>query len=197
MKRITVLAAILFLISATVSYAITGLGFGIRGGMVAGLENDNLDSFIKAIDSTSALSKNMTMIGGHLKIGTLPVIDFELALEYAWKKKEISPGIDFTISDLGVIGSAKYHLDFPLIKPYVGAGLGLHRLAYKLQGYGGTLILPSNESKTGYHALAGVKIQPPLSPVEFFAEGRYTYISTENKSTKYSAIYAGGTFNLP
>jgi opacity protein-like surface antigen len=197
MKRITVLAAILFLIPATVSYAITGLGFGIRGGMVAGLQNDNLDSFIKAIDSTSALSKNMTMIGGHLKIGTLPVIDFELALEYAWKKKEITPGVDFTISDLGVIGSAKYHLDFPLIKPYVGAGLGLHRLAYKLQGYGGTLILPGNESKTGYHGLAGVKIHPPLSPVEFFAEGRYTYISTENKSTKYSAIYAGGTFNLP
>ncbi|MFQ5869914.1 MAG: hypothetical protein ACE5JC_08440, partial [Candidatus Zixiibacteriota bacterium] len=84
MKRITVLAAILFLIPATTSYAITGLGFGIRGGMVAGLENDNLDSFIKEIDPTSALSKNMTMIGGHLKIGTLPIIDFELALEYAW-----------------------------------------------------------------------------------------------------------------
>jgi len=197
MKRITVLAAILFLIPATTSYAITGLGFGIRGGMVAGLENDNLDSFIKTIDPNSSLSKNMTMIGGHLKIGTLPVIDFELALEYAWKKKEITPEIDFTISDLGIIGSAKYHFGFPLIKPYVGAGLGLHRLVYKFEGYGGSLVVPDNESKLGYHGLAGVKIQPPMSPVEFFAEGRYTYISTENKSTKYSAIYAGGTFNLP
>jgi len=197
MKRITVLAAILFLIPATTSYAITGLGFGIRGGMVAGLENDNLDSFIKEIDSTSALSKNMTMIGGHLKIGTLPIIDFELALEYAWKKKEIVSGVNFTISDFGVIGSAKYHLGFPVIKPYVGAGLGLHRMVYKLEGYGGSLVVPDNESKLGYHGLAGVKIQPPMSPVEFFAEGRYTYITTENKSTKYSAIYAGGTFNLP
>lgn len=197
MKRITVVATILLLVSGTTSYAITGLGFGIRGGVVAGLENDNLDSFIKTINPSSELSKNMTMIGGHLKIGTLPVIDFELALEYAWKKKEMTPGVDFTISDLGVIGSAKYHLDFPLIKPYVGAGLGLHRMVYKLQGYGGTAIVPANESKTGYHGLAGVKIQPPMSPVEFFAEGRYTYITTENKSTKYSTIYAGGTFNLP
>lgn len=197
MKRITILAAILFLIPATTSYAITGLGFGIRGGMVAGLENDNLDSFIKAIDSTSALSKNMTMIGGHLKIGTLPVIDFELALEYAWKKKEITPDVDFTISDLGVIGSAKYHLDFPLIKPYVGAGLGLHRLVYSVKGYDVQAAIPERENKLGYHGLVGVKISPPMSPVEFFAEGRYTYITTENKSTKYSAIYAGGTFNLP
>jgi len=197
MKRITVLAAILFLIPATTSYAITGLGFGIRGGIVAGLENDRLDDLIKGIDSTSALSKNMTMIGGHLKIGTLPIIDFELALEYAWKKKEITSDVDFTISDLGVIGSAKYHLGFPVIKPYVGAGLGLHRMVYKLEGYGGSLVVPDNESKLGYHGLAGVKIQPPMSPVEFFVEGRYTYITTENKSTKYSAIYAGGTFNLP
>lgn len=197
MKRITVLGTILLFALVNSSFAITGLGFGIRGGIVAGLENDRLDDFIKGIDSTSALSKNMTMIGGHLKIGTLPIIDFELALEYAWKKKEITPDVDFTISDLGVIGSAKYHLGLPVIKPYVGAGLGLHRMVYKLEGYGGSLVVPDNESKLGYHGLAGVKIQPPMSPVEFFVEGRYTYITTENKSTKYSAIYAGGTFNLP
>jgi len=197
MKRITVLAAILFLIPATSSYAITGLGFGIRGGMVAGLENDKLDSFIKEIDPNSSLSKNMTMIGGHLKIGTLPIIDFELALEYAWKKKEIIPGVDFTISDFGVIGSAKYHLGFPVIKPYVGAGLGLHRMVYSFKGHDVQGAIPERENKLGYHGLVGVKISPPMSPVEFFVEGRYTYITTENKSTKYSAIYAGGTFNLP
>ena len=197
MKRIAVFAVVALLAFGVTSHAITGLGFGIRGGMVAGLQNSNLDDFIKTINPDSELSNNMTMIGGHLKIGTLPVIDFELALEYAWKKKEIASGIDFSISDLGVIGSAKYNLDFPLIKPYVGAGLGLHKLVYKLDGYGGTLVIPEKESKLGYHALAGVSIRPPLSPVEFFAEGRYTYITTEGKSTRYSTIYAGGTFNLP
>lgn len=197
MKRIALLGTILLLALATTSGAITGLGFGIRGGTVAGLENNHLNDFIKEINPGSELSKNMTMIGGHLKVGTLPVIDFELALEYAWKKKEIASGVDFTISDLGVIGSAKYNLSFPLIKPYVGAGLGLHRMVYKLDGYGGTLVVPENESKLGYHALAGLKIHPPASPVEFFAEGRYTYITTADKATKYSTLYAGGTFNLP
>jgi len=197
MKRITVLGTILLFALVNSSFAITGLGFGIRGGIVAGLENDRLDDFIKGIDSSSALSKNMTMIGGHLKIGTLPIIDFELALEYAWKKKEITPEVDFTISDLGVIGSAKYHLGLPVIKPYVGAGLGLHRMVYSVKGYDVQAAIPERENKLGYHGLVGVRISPPMSPVEFFVEGRYTYITTENKSTKYSAIYAGGTFNLP
>ena len=59
--------------------ALTGLGFGVRAGTTK-LEDPNTG------DSGDA----MTMFGGHLKIGTLPIIDLEASAEYAPRRNMIS-----------------------------------------------------------------------------------------------------------
>ena len=49
----------------------------------------------------------------------------------------------------------------------------------------------------GFHAVGGLLLSFPASPVEFFAEARYTSIQTEGESTRYSTILGGLTFKLP
>ena len=131
MKRTIVLTWILTVLFFSTSYAITGLGLGVRGGIIQNYQNPGLDAF-----SSSLSLERMPFLGAHLKIGTMPLVDVEISAEYAWKKKEIlvSIGIadlkgDFTVSDISLNATGKYHfLSIPVFKPYVGAGAGFHRL---------------------------------------------------------------------
>ncbi len=193
------LAAILFL-AASSSEALTGLGFGLRAGTTK-LEDPNTDESLDA----------MTMFGGHLKVGTLPIIDLEASVEYAQKKYDLDipiPGAedivgDVTFRTVSLRGSAKYNISPPLspIKPYVGAGLGMHFVSSSVSITGLPYEIPLDtdysETRTGAHALGGLLVSLPLFPLEFFAEGRYGVIFAEGGSTKSTSIYAGVTFKLP
>ena len=201
MKRLLfMLGFFICLFIPTQTFAITGLGMGIRGGLIQNYKNPNLNSLTKQKD----FLKEMSLAGVHLKIGTLPIIDLEASLEYAWKKKEASildtvlqDYADFTINDLSLNITAKYIFSFPVVKPYVGAGGGLHRMIYKISidNYHG--YFPDNESRLGFHGVGGLLLKFPMIPFELFGEGRYTIIQTKDKATKYTTILAGLTFNLP
>jgi hypothetical protein len=206
MKKIIGLTWILTILFFSTSYAITGLGIGVRGGIIQNYNNPGLDAF-----SSSLSLDKMPVLGAHLKIGTLPLVDLELSAEYAWKKKEVlvSIGIvnlkgDFTVSDISLNATAKYHfLSIPVFKPYVGAGAGFHRLIYKLdiEGMVEPIIIPENESRLGLHAVAGVSLKSAVLPFEVFAEFRYTHIKTrqeewDTSSTHYSTIMGGITMNF-
>ena len=179
--------------------ALTGLGFGVRAGTTK-LEDPN----------TGESFDTMTMFGGHLKIGTLPIIDLEASAEYAQKKYDITIPIP-QVEDLGgevtfrivsLRASAKYSISPPLspIKPYVGAGLGMHLMTSTIDLPGTQYTIPLNEdyseSKTGAHALGGVLLSFPVLPFEVFAEGRYGVIFAEGESVKATSLYAGLNFKL-
>jgi len=180
--------------------ALTGLGFGVRAGLMS-LDDPNTEEDVE----------EMTMLGAHLKIGTLPIIDLEASAEYAQKKYDIDipiPGAqdisgDVTFRIVSLRGSAKYNFSPPMIpiKPYVGAGLGMHFVTSTIDIPGTQYVIPINEdyseSKAGAHALGGVLVSLPLFPLEVFAEGRYGIIFTEDESVKETSIYAGLTFKLP
>jgi opacity protein-like surface antigen len=179
------------------TFAITGLGIGVRGGLIQNYENPSLNSFTGQED----FLKEMPLAGIHLKIGTLPIIDLEASLEYAWKEKEIvledRPKADLTVSDFSFNATAKYVFSVPAVTPYAGMGAGFHRMVYKIsienyQGY-----FPDNENRLGFHGVGGVLLKFPVFPFELFGEGRYTIIQTKNKTTKYTTILAGLTYNLP
>ena len=205
MKRLIGLTSVLILLLFSSSHALTGLGIGVRAGMIQNYDNPGLDAF-----PASLSLEKMPVLGAHFKIGTLPLIDFELSAEYAWKKKEVVVSIgtdslkgDFTVSDFSLNATAKYHLSVPVFKPYLGAGAGFHRLVYKLdvEGLGEQIVLPDNESRLGLHAVAGVALKAALLPVEVFIEGRYTHIKTrqeelDTSSTNYSSIMGGITLNF-
>jgi hypothetical protein len=183
------------------TFAITGLGIGIRGGLIQNYENSNLNS----LPTLKDFLKEMPMVGVHLKIGTLRIIHLESSIEYAWKKKSVTlegPSdakikADFTINDFSLNATAKYIFSFPVIKPYAGAGAGLHRLVYKISEGSYSAYLPENQNRLGFHGVGGLLLEFPLLPFELFGEGRYTVIQTKGKATKYTTLLAGLTFNLP
>ena len=203
MKRIkwyaAALAAILLLSSST-AQALTGLGFGLRGGTVS-VDDPNTGKSVSGV----------TMLGAHLRVGTLPILDLEAGLKYARKKYDFSfpvPGVgeqsaEATYHLVSLNGTAKYNFSIVAvpIKPYLGGGLGMHFLAstVDLPELQTTVPIDSDfdESKAGIHALAGLAVSFPLFPLEIFAEGRRTLIFTEGETTSANAFYVGLTLKMP
>ena len=192
-----------FLLFGSEAWAITGLGIGIKGGMIQNYKNDNLDSIPTL--GQDWLEK-MPVVGVHLKIGTLRIIHLEASVEYAWKEKEIilkDPitediiKADFSIHDLSLNATAKYMFSFPVLKPYLGAGVGMHKLVYGISNETYSIYVPEDQSRVGFHGVGGFVLSFPAFPLELLAEVRYTSIQTKNEPTRYTTILAGVTFNLP
>jgi opacity protein-like surface antigen len=129
MKKVLILLGLLAVLSSPV-YAVTGVGIGVRGGLVSKYSNPGLDNSMFSLDL-----KQMPMFGGHVVLGFIPFIELEGSAEVGWKKKsfDISGTTgDLTLKDFSLNATAKYKFNLPLIKPYVGAGLGWHWLTYSL-----------------------------------------------------------------
>jgi len=203
MKKFFPLWIFLLLFFCNQAWGLTGLGFGVRGGMTRNYKNDNLN-LIPTQDQDWL--KEMPVIGAHLKIGTLPVIDLEASVEYAWKSKEITVTnpvggtlgqAEFSLSDLSLNATAKYMFSVPVVKPYLGAGMGVHRLVYGISNEDYSIFIPEDQNRMGFHVVGGLLLSLPASPVEFFAEARYTSIQTKDEATRYTTILGGLTFKLP
>jgi len=195
----------LLILFASGAWAVTGLGVGVRGGVIQNYDNPAIKKFYSL--------KQMPLLGAHLKIGTLPLIDLEISVEYAWKKKEniiyypeelgglVPLKVDLKIKDLSLNATAKYLFSFPVVRPYVGAGVGIHRMLYEFSSGETTVIFPEDENKIAFHGVGGVSVQLPVFPLEIFAEGRFVYIKTEQKKldtkeTDFVTILGGVTLNL-
>jgi opacity protein-like surface antigen len=197
LKRLTaVLAIILF---APAAYAgLSNIGIGIHGGIISGYDNPILEDTLIQQYTDIDFSGDMTNLGMHIIIGTLRIIEFDGSLDYAWKKHEIIQGINLTFSDISVSGSVIKSFPVAILKPYAGAGVGVHALAYSLETGGQTAaLLPDNETKLGYHLKVGIALDLPVFPITPSAEWKYNIIQTSDKSTKYNSINVGITLDLP
>jgi len=200
MKKVLILLGVMVLLASPV-YAITGVGVGVRGGFVHNYDNPGIDKSPLDLD----LSK-MPMLGAHVVLGFIPMLDIEGSAEVAWKKKEftyLNEAADFTVRDFSLNATAKYKFNFlPVMKPYIGAGLGWHWLTYSTSlDSQPSLIYPVDENRLGYHGVAGISFRFPALPFEFFGEYRYTRILTEqkdldSKGTDFTTILGGITFGF-
>ena len=197
MKKLILIASFVFL--ASNAYAgLTGLGIGIHGGVVSGYDNPVLEDSILSLYTDFDFPDQMTNIGLHLNIGTLRIIEFDASVDYAWKKEEISSGVDLKFSDLSVSGSVRKSISLAVLKPYVGAGLGIYAMAYSIEAEILPLvILPDNEAKIGYHFKVGLELDFPLFPITPMVEWKYNVIQTTGESSKYNSINLGLTLDLP
>jgi len=122
-KHGCLLMVFLSLLPCCKAWGITGLGVGVRGGMIRNYPDDNL-KLIPTRDEDWL--KEMPMLGAHIKIATFRVIDLEASVEYAWKSERIVLDnlieADFSIKDLSLNGTAKYVFSSPILKPYLGVG---------------------------------------------------------------------------
>ncbi|UCE67872.1 MAG: hypothetical protein JSU85_07665 [Candidatus Zixiibacteriota bacterium] len=192
----------LFIVVASVASnanaGLTGIGIGIHGGIVSGYDNPVLEDSLIQQYTDIDFADNMTNIGMHVDIGTLRIIEFDGSIDYSWKKHEIIQGVDLTFSDISISGSVKKSFPLAALKPYAGAGIGIHALAYSIEVTGQpAAVLPDNETKIGYHIKAGVALNIPVFPLTPFAEWKYNIIQTTEKSTKYNSINVGITLDLP
>jgi opacity protein-like surface antigen len=196
--RTAIVALAVLLTASSANAGMSGLGLGVHGGIVSGYDNPGLSEGVG--DSLGIdVSGKMTDLGVHLKIGTFRVVEFDLNLDYAWKKQDMGLGIDLRFSDFSITGSVRKSLTLAAIKPYVGVGGGMHWMAYSLE-YGGQVIgvaLPEDESRIGYHFKAGVDLDIPLFPLTPYGEWKYNIIQTTGESTKYSSLMVGITLDLP
>ncbi len=199
MKKLILIASFVFL--ASNSYAgLTGLGFGIHGGLISGYDNQILEDSLGQYFLNQAIdfSESMTNIGLHVNIGTLRIIEFDASLDYAWQTHEIIQNTDLTYSDFSVTGTVKKSIPVGVIKPYAGVGGGIHAMAYSLEQNGEIVgVLPDNETKIGYHFKAGVELNIPVFPITPSLEWKYNIIQTSGESTKYNSINLGLTLDLP
>jgi len=203
---------IIFVVASSLpAMAITGLGFGVHAGLTAGYDYTTLDDAVKEIsDSLEArgfpaiespdFNEQLTVLGAHVKVGTLPILDFIGFVDYSWKEKDIASNISLRVSDVTLGATALKKFGQGMLKPYVGAGVAAHKLVYSIeiqvQDTVLAAILPEDETKVGYHVLVGAEIGLGLLPIAPYLEGRYNFISTPDKTTKYLVVLVGATFNL-
>lgn len=222
-KAVAVLVALCVLCGVTSGEAITGLGFGIHGGY-GSYKGDVFRYEIGGEEFVSGDVGSAIQYGGHIKVGTLPVVDFYLNVDYFSKKEfyeysfkfgetEYKRKIDF--QDLSISLDGKLNLYAPPLSPlsiYLGGGIGTHLLNTEIgeqiptdipDDYEEYFDFFKDNGRIDIHGILGAKVNPPVVPLEFFLEGRYAFIKTkdEDKGRKDDlgalSVIAGATFNLP
>ena len=202
MKR-TLLVVLIVVCFSLPAYAITGLGLGIHGGVSNGYSYESLDDCLAVVAESLGIAgelkfdQELIIVGVHLKVGTLPVIDFDLFADYGFASKDISSQVKLKLHDFSIGATAKKMFGATLFKPYIGAGAALHAMAYEFETDLGTpLPIPDNESILGFHFLGGVELDFPIFPLTPYAEGRYNIITTSGDKTKYFQLSGGLTMNF-
>ena len=183
---------VLFLVSAP-AWALLGAGFGVRGGLISNYQ-------IGGTPPGVPVPKKLAMIGVHSAFSRIPAFVVEGSLEYNWKQESYTDPLygnyKLRINDFSANAFAKVRFPVAALKPYLGAGLGLHKLVYSVSNASGTVPIPDDATKPAYHALLGVAVAPPMLPFEVFGEYRWTWISTPDKTTKFPTLLAGLTLKM-
>ena len=226
-RTFVIFAAVSLVVTATSGEAITGLGFGVHGGPA----NYRGDVFRYEIGGEVFESGNVgssIQYGGHIKVGTLPIIDLYLNVDYFSKKEfytysfeygdpknpvEYTRKIDFRDLSISLDGKFNiYSLPASPVAIYLGGGLGSHLLNTEIaeelptevpEDYEETFKFFKDNGRVDIHGILGVKVNPPVVPLEFFLEGRFAFIKTKDKDKgrkddlQALSVMAGATFNLP
>jgi outer membrane protein W len=200
MKRIVILISVLSIILiANSAFAVVGIG--ARGGMNMFADDP---------------PGNGPMFGAHLKLDfPLTPISVELSGELFQKTydEEFAYGgetveYETKFRNISANATLKYYMKLmPLspIKPYIGAGAGLHVMSYEVEYEGETIIIPEDAqagmepedvSKLGIHGVLGMDIKLPVMPFALFVEGKYTSVFTEEESTNFTSLYGGINFGF-
>jgi hypothetical protein len=198
-RKIAFLLALALVFLAADAHALTGIGVGVRAGVIADYDNPEL-----AFENAKSIRiDDLSMFGGHIRFSRFPIFTLEIAAERSWRDEDFHVKglkLNTEVEDFMIAANLKYIFKIPVLKPYLGGGIGWHQIVYKFGPAGVlddvTIVIPEDGLRIGVHGLAGVAFSLPASPLEIFVEGRIGTISGENETTKYSAIYGGVTFLL-
>lgn len=177
--------------------AATGIGIGLKAGIVTDFDNPNIKLSEFEFD-------DLAYYGGFLKWGGR-LFDLEIGAEYYWDSQDLElfgETKEVEVKDFFIGATAKYFFDFPLVKPFVGGGLAVHNFTYKYNGPLGqfdevTLEVPDDEAYFGFHLVVGAKLTAAVLPFDLFIEGKMGKVNTDPDATDFTVISGGLIFNLP
>jgi outer membrane protein W len=190
--------AVVLIAVASSAHAISGLGIGLKAGVVTGYKNPNLKL------STYKMS-NLTFYGGFVKFGGQG-INLEVGVETFGKSKSnlllLGDTVEAKVRDVLLTATAKFYFRFPVIKPFVGVGIGAHKFTYTytgdLGGYSGVEVkIPSDKTYFGYHLVVGAKASIPVIPFDIFVEGKIGRANSPGDPINFTILCGGVIFNLP
>ncbi|MBN2227111.1 MAG: porin family protein [candidate division Zixibacteria bacterium] len=189
----------LFLLAlAAPSFALSGISIGIKGGLAS--YNDEVFTAPEVEDN------DMNLVGGQIKISSLPIINLVVSGEYMWKSESIGYGterFDLDQHDFALSATALYPIKMKIISPFAGAGITNHNIGFdysvpqslSLEENG--IVIPGSDNRLGYHLIGGVDVDIPAFPVSLTAEYRQNWIDTDYDTVKYYSISVGANFKLP
>jgi len=179
--------------------AVTGIDIGIKGGIINNYDQPNLNI------ATYDLNR-LNLIGGQIYFSKVPMIDVIFAGEYSWRTQTYDiagQSLEFKLRDFAVTASAVYPVSLPVVKPYIGAGVGSYSLSYEylrpltLSLAENGVFIPETSTYFGYHGIIGAKTDIPVFPLGVFIEGRFSRVNAPGDDINFST-WAGGIFlSLP
>lgn len=195
--RVILVLLLLLLAPAADTYAISGLGLGVKAGVVTDYDNPNLDVSDYEFD-------DLKHFGALIRFGRNN-FHLEVSAEYYWDKEDfalLDETVEVKATDFSINLTGKYLVGFPLIKPFIGAGVGIHNFTYTYRGPAlgfddVTITIPDDEARFGFHIVVGGLLSLPMLPFDAYVEGKLGRVNTKQEATKYSIIAAGIVFNLP
>ena len=169
--KVLYLVLALGLLSAPQAMAQSNIGLHAIGANAAFVSPENLDGAFG--------------FGVFADLGQIaPKIGLEPTLEY-WSKTDSQFGVDNSLRDLSLGVRGKYYFDVanPKVRPFAGAGLGLHFLhaetTVNIPGFG-NVSATGDDTKLGLDLGGG--ITTPLNPKnDFRAEAWYGIVSDVNQ----------------
>jgi opacity protein-like surface antigen len=180
------------------AWSITGIKLGVHGGRAIGFKYNMLNKVISELAQENHWIKNspdkaLTQIGGHINADILHLVDISGFADYAWDKTKINSSVNLKLSDFSYGLSIIKKFGLPFADPYIGAGLAWHKFVYSLEAPGDDILiaLPDDQTRPGYHLLAGVEANIPVFPLSPFAEYRYNWINTKDEKTTFSCLSLG------
>jgi opacity protein-like surface antigen len=201
-SKISLFVAVALLAISTSAYALSGLGLGVKAGVLTSYKNPNLKLSTYKMD-------DLKFYGAFVKFGAQG-ITLEAGVETFWNKKKLDlqgPGllinkIEVKARDILLTATAKFYFKFPIINPFVGAGIGAHKFTYSytgdLGGYSGVEIkIPDDKTYLGYHLVVGAKTAIAVLPFDLFVEGKIGRVNSSGDPTDFTILSGGVIINLP
>jgi hypothetical protein len=197
LARLLLLATLALFAISTSAFALTGLGLGVKAGVLTNYKNPNLKL------STYKM-KDLKFYGGFVKFGAQGMTA-EIGIETFWKKQNIdllSSKVEVKARDIFLSFTGKFYFKFPVINPFIGAGIGAHKFSYTytgdLSGYSNVQVnIPDDKTYFGYHLVVGAKTAIAAMPFDLFVEGKIGRVSATGDPVDFTILCGGVIFNLP
>ena len=193
----------------------------------AGITNFN-STFWNPITLRRHEVSNPWLLGGHFYIDAIPFIDLEASVDVALQKYRVeyvstlSSAANETKDAYFGRASAYFTarrdiIKLPPLVPiaalYLGGGLGYHYVSpvagpdLIVNAYGSgdpsskkpdIASLVEREGSFGYHGLVGVRVKPPIVPLAFRVEGKYTVtrLETYERPGGIFSVYVGTSLDF-